>query len=65
MNRADIVNEISRVETALKKTASHKLRSDYGKYLKRLYKDLRYYDRSMERWQKQTSRLVPMQSMTE
>lgn len=65
MNRADIVNEISRVETALKKTASHKLRSDYGKYLKRLYKDLRYYDRSMERWQKQTLRLVPMQNMTE
>ena len=65
MNRADIVNEISRVETALKKTASRKLRSDYGKYLKRLYKDLRYYDRSMEKWQKQTSRLVPMQNMTE
>ena len=65
MNRADIVNEISRVETALKKTASRKLRSDYGKYLKRLYKDLRYYDRSMERWQKQTSRLVPMQNTTE
>lgn len=65
MNRTDLVNEISRVETALKKTTSRKLRSDYGKYLKRLYKDLRYYDRSMERWQKQTSRLVPMQNMTE
>lgn len=65
MNRTDLAAEIARVETALKKTASRKLRSDYGKYLKRLYKDLRYYDRSMERWQKQTSRLVPMQNMTE
>lgn len=65
MNRTDLAAEITRVEAALKKTTSHKLRSDYGKYLKRLYKDLRYYDRSMERWQKQTSRLVPMQNMTE
>ena len=65
MNRDELLSEIQRVETALKKTASRKLRSDYGKYLKRLYKDLRYYDRSMERWQKQTSRLVQMQNMTE
>ena len=65
MNRDELINEIHRVETALHKTASHNLRSDYGKYLKRLYKDLRYYDRSMEKWQKQTSRLEPMQNMTE
>ena len=65
MNRDELLSEIQRVENALKKTASRKLRSDYGKYLKRLYKDLRYYDRSMEKWQKQTSRLVPMQNMTE
>ena len=65
MNRDELLSEIQRVENALKKTASRKLRSDYGKYLKRLYKDLRYYDRSMKRWQKQTSRLVPMQNMTE
>lgn len=65
MNRDELLSEIQRVETALKKTTSRKLRSDYGKYLKRLYKDLRYYDRSMERWQKQPSRPVPMQNMTE
>ena len=65
MNRDELLSEIQRVENALKKTASRKLRSDYGKYLKRLYKDLRYYDRSMEKWQKQTSRLVPIQNMTE
>ena len=65
MNRSELQAEINRVETALRKTTSRKLQSDYGKYLKRLYKDLRYYDRSMERWQKQTLRLVPMQNMTE
>ena len=65
MDRHELIAEIQRVETALKKTASRKLKNDYGKYLKRLYKDLRYYDRSMKKWQKQTSRLVPMQNMTE
>lgn len=55
MNREELLNEIGRVEKALKKTASEKLKSDYGKYLKRLYRDLRYYDRNMERWQ--TSRI--------
>lgn len=53
MNRDELLSEIQRVETALKKTASHKLRSDYGKYLKRLYRDLKYYDKSMKRWQTQ------------
>ena len=53
MNRDELLSEISRVETALKKTASRKLRSDYGKYLKRLYRDLKYYDKSMNRWQTQ------------
>lgn len=55
MNRAEMMKEISRVEKALKETTSSKLKSDYGKYLKRLYRDLRYYDRNMERWQ--TSRI--------
>jgi len=55
MNRTELLKEIDRVETALKKTASQKLKSDYGKYLKRLYKDLRYYDRNVDRWQ--TSRI--------
>lgn len=46
MNRTELVAEINRIETALLKTASHKLKSDYGKYLKRLYRDLRYYDKN-------------------
>lgn len=53
MNKEELLNEISRIETALKKTTSHKLKSDYGKYLKRLYRDLKYYDKSMKRWQTQ------------
>lgn len=55
MNREDLLKEISRVEKALKETTSKKLKSDYGKYLKRLYRDLRYYDRNMKQWQ--TSRI--------
>lgn len=51
MTRADLIHEIERVEDALRKTTSRKLRSDYGKHLKRLYRDLRDYDRNMERWQ--------------
>ena len=31
--------EIKRVETALLKTTSEKLKRDYGKYLKKLYKE--------------------------
>lgn len=46
MNRSELLAEINRIETALRKTASHKLKSDYGKYLKRLYKDLKYYDKN-------------------
>lgn len=46
MNRSELIAEINRVETALQKTASHKLKSDYGKHLKRLYRDLRYYDKN-------------------
>ena len=55
MSRAELLTEICRVEKALKETASKKLKSDYGKYLKRLYRDLRYYDRNMKQWQ--TSRI--------
>lgn len=51
MNRSELITEINRVETALQKTTSRKLKHDYGKYLKRLYKDLRYYDRHMKQWQ--------------
>ena len=51
MNRSELLNEIRRVETALKTTTSQKLRHDYGKHLKRLYKDLHYYDRQMGQWQ--------------
>ena len=45
MNREELIAEINRVETALQKTTSRKLRHDYGKHLKRLYRDLRYYDK--------------------
>ena len=31
--------EIKRVETALSKTTSEKLKRDYGKYLKKLYRE--------------------------
>ena len=51
MNRSERLNEVRRVETALQNATSHKLRHDYGKYLKKLYKDLHYYDRSMKQWQ--------------
>lgn len=51
MNRGELLNEINRVETALRKTTSKKLKRDYGKHLKRLYKDLHYYDRNMNQWQ--------------
>ncbi len=46
MNRTELIAEINRVETALQKTVSHKLKRDYGKHLKRLYKDLKYYDKN-------------------
>ena len=45
MDRNAYLQEIKRVEVALKTTTSRKLKRDYGKYIKRLYKDLHYYDR--------------------
>lgn len=51
MNREELRKEIIRVEAALRKTTSRHLKRDYGKYLKRLHRDLRYYDRSMGKWQ--------------
>ena len=51
MNRSEIVNEIKRVEQALAKTKSDKLRRDYGKYLKRLCRELNYYDNQMDKYQ--------------
>ena len=45
MNRDQLIAEIRRVETALQKTTSDKLKHDYGKHLKRLYRDLKYYDK--------------------
>ena len=51
MNRSELIAEIRRIETALQNTNSRTLKHDYGKYLKKLHKDLHYYDRSMKRWQ--------------
>lgn len=51
MSREQILQEIKRVEAVLNKPISQKLRHDYGKHLKRLYRDLRYYDRKMKQWQ--------------
>lgn len=51
MDREQIIGEIRRVEDALSRTKSNKLKHDYGKHLKRLHRDLKYYDRAMERWQ--------------
>lgn len=45
-NKSEIITEIQRVENSLSKTMSPKLKHDYGKYLKRLYSDLKYYDRN-------------------
>ena len=46
-DRYELVCEIGRVEMALQDTKSEKLRHDYGKHLKRLYRELRYYDKQM------------------
>ena len=51
MNRHEMIAEIERVETALNKTDSRKLRNDYTKYLRKLRRELAYYDRSMRQWQ--------------
>jgi len=45
MNRAELITEIKRVEQALNKTTSRKLKHDYGRYLKRLYQNLKRYDK--------------------
>ena len=50
-NRDELVAEIKRVEKAIKKTDSEKLRRDYKKHLHRIKKDLREYDRQMGQWQ--------------
>lgn len=55
MNRDQLLTEINRVEQALRKTASKKLQRDYGKHLKRLYKELRYYDNAMLRYRGENS----------
>lgn len=54
MNREQILAEIERVEAVLSKPISRKLRHDYGKHLKRLYRDLRYYDKAMKKWEAKT-----------
>lgn len=51
MNRTELLAEIRRVEEALQKTTSRKLKHDYGRYLKRLQRELQHYDRSMGKWQ--------------
>ena len=45
MNRDELLAEINRVKSALEKTVSKKLKHDYGKYLKKLQNELRYYDK--------------------
>lgn len=51
-DRYDLVREINRVEMAIKNTDSWKLKHDYGKYLKKLYRDLKYYDKAMKNYGK-------------
>lgn len=45
MNKQELLSEIRRVEVALQNTTSRKLKHDYGRYLKRLYQNLKYYDK--------------------
>ena len=40
---ADYQSEIERVQAALKKTASKHMRHDYGRYLKRLLREVHDY----------------------
>lgn len=47
--RAEVVREIHRLETALCKTKSPYLVQDYGKAIKRLYRELDAYDRLKRR----------------
>lgn len=44
MNKEELKAEIERVKVALQKTTSWKLKHDYGKHLKRMQNDLRYYE---------------------
>lgn len=53
-DRYNLVCEIGRVEMALQDTDSWKLKHDYGKYLKKLYRELRYYDKAMRDYGKRT-----------
>ena len=39
MKTKELIAEIDRVKDAIRKSESPKLRKDYGKYLKRLYKE--------------------------
>ena len=50
MDREELVKEIERVEQALSKTNSRKLRNDYTKYLRKMRRELDFYDRSMKQW---------------
>ena len=50
VSREELINEIQRVETAFNKSKSRKLRTDYTKYLRKLRRELNYYDRSMSEW---------------
>ncbi len=45
MNRTELIAEIKRVEQALNKATTRKLKHDYGRYLKRLYQSLKHYDK--------------------
>ena len=47
--RAEVVREIHRLEAALCKTKSPYLVQDYGKAIKRLYRELDTYDRFKRR----------------
>ena len=49
MNLNEINKEMERVRTAMAKTKSEKLKSDYGKHLKKLEKTKAQYERSY-RW---------------
>lgn len=49
MNRDELLTEIERVSTILKNSSNRKVKHDYGKHLKRLYGQLRYYDRNYKK----------------
>lgn len=45
MTREEIDREINRVKGAISRTKSENLRRDYGKYLKKLYRLRKKYER--------------------